>query len=214
VVAVSVVLALPGQVLTQTAGSNIAREYGGLFLTLVARVTIVLILLSDLRSEQLERDAITQRIGSATLRTIGSALILALSLGLVFGVATLVVLSALHAPASIGLVEALALLVSVWFAPLGLVVPVCLTEKGGPFWALGRAWALSRPLRGQMRLTIGGLSVIGFAATAVGLITGSAVASVAVAPILLVTAVLADGLLAVFYYGLTANTTAALAQTA
>ena len=57
-----------------------------------------------------------------------------------------------------------------WFwviAPVLLATPVCLNERGGPVWALKRAWSLSSPRRKQVRLL---LMVVWIAGGALGLL--------------------------------------------
>jgi hypothetical protein len=66
---------------------------------------------------------------------------------------------------------ALDAVVAPWFAviaPVLLATPVCLSERGGPWWSLKRAWSLSRPRRGQVRLLLMGLELTGLA---LGLLT-------------------------------------------
>jgi hypothetical protein len=102
-----------------------------------------------------------------------------------------------------------------WFvviAPALLATPVCLSERGGPWWSLKRAWSLSRPRRGQLRLLLLGLSIAGDALAMLihlpgplplaTLITGPAIA------------VAQAALLAILYVRLVAEEPAARAQLA
>jgi hypothetical protein len=208
VLVITIVLALPGEFLSHEAGANFAREMGGAVLSLVASVSLVLVLISDLGARPLERDSTIQRIASATIRTIGAYLIMITPFFFAFATAAAVAVAVAPHSSWIALLSVLSVLVSVWLAPLSLVVPVCLNEDGGSMWALGRAWAMSRPSRAQMRILLGGLTVLENALTWLVRATGSGTALMAaVIALSTVGAVLSAGLLAVFYHRAVAGET-------
>jgi hypothetical protein len=206
VVVVAIGIALPGAILVEAPGDTsgfIAILGAGV--ALLASVTLVLVLLRDLQSRPLALASIVPSVVGATLRTIGASLILAALSAVPWLGGFIVIVSLLGGgSAAVAVAVALAILVSAFFAPLSLVVPVCLNEHGGPWWALNRAWAISRPRRWQARLLLGGWLILTFGASWVLHGFGPAVApSVALIVLNVAITVVAAGFLAVLYERLT-----------
>jgi hypothetical protein len=209
VLAVAIAIAAPGEVLVQINSASPGASIFGAVLTLVASVTLVLVMVSDLQSRPLLLASSVSPVVNATIRTIGAFLVLLALLIIPLFVAMGVIVLVLGHGGPATLPEGVALLgllmiVEVFLAPLSLVVPISLNEAGGPRWALQRAWAISAPRRGQVRLVLGGWEVLTsgflFVLRGFGQATGPSVATVVVA---VVGDVVAAALLAVLYELLT-----------
>lgn len=206
VVVVAIGIALPGEILVEAPGDTSGLiAIVGAAVTLLASVTLVLILLRDLQSRSLPLASIVPSVVRATLRTIGAFLVLAAVsvVPLLVGVALIVGLLN-GGSAALAATVALIVMVSFFAAPISLVVPVCLNEAGGPWWTLKRAWAISRPRRWQTRILLGGLSALTFGVS--WLIRGfgqAAAPSAALIVVAVVGTVVAAGFLAVLYARLT-----------
>jgi hypothetical protein len=206
VVVVAIGIALPGEILVEAPGDTSGLiAIVGIVVTLLASVTLVLVLLRDLQSRSLPLASIVPSVVRATLRTIGAFLILAVLSVIPLFIGTVLVVSLFHGgSAAVAVTIVLVGMVTFFAAPVSLVVPVCLSEDGGPWWALNRAWAISRPRRGQARLLLGGLSVLTFGVS--WLLRGfgpAAAPSAALILVAVVGTVVAAGFLAVLYERLT-----------
>ena len=130
----------------------------------VAPVALFVVFLTDLDTDR--RYSVPSIIGSL-LRAFGALLIayllavaLLLAIALV-GTWVAVVLanggaisSSQLDPVRFGIIGASLLAVAAFFAPLLLVLPVCLNEHDGPWRALRRTWALSRSRRNSVRVVV------------------------------------------------------------
>jgi hypothetical protein len=174
VVLVILGLLLPAQLL---AAVSPATAVVGAVLGLVAPVTLLVIFLTDLEKD---RHYTIPSIVGGLLRAFGALLIaylLAVALILpIIVVATLfaVVLanggaisSSQIDPVRGGIIVASLLAIAGFFSPLLLVLPVCLVEHDGPWRALKRTWALSRPRRNSVRVVVVALVAV---TVAIGLI--------------------------------------------
>ena len=204
VVLVILVLAL-AQLLV--AASRSLAVIGGI-LGWVAPVALFVVFLSDLDPGR--RNSIPSIIGSL-LRAFAAFLILvvlavALLLAIAF-VGTWVAVVLVNGgaisfsqsdPVRFGIIGASLLALAAFFAPLLLLLPVCLTERDGPWSALKRTWALSRSRRHCVRVVVAVLVAI---SVAVGLIRAvGGIASLAASVTLSMVAFIVDiAVLAVLY---------------
>jgi hypothetical protein len=133
-------------------------------LGLVAPVALFVVFLTDLDADR--RYSIPSIIVSS-LRAFGAFLILdVLAVALVLPIAVVgtsvdallanggAISSSQLDPVRFGIIGASFLALAAFFAPLLLVLPVCLNEHDGPWRALKRTWALSRSRRNWVRVVV------------------------------------------------------------
>lgn len=205
VVLVILGLLLPAQLLAAVSPST---AMVGAALGLVAPVVLLVVFLSDLANDR--RHSIPAILG-ALLRVFGAFLIvLLLGFVLIFAIEVVamtfaVVLANGGAISSFqvdsvrfGIVVASLLAIAAFFAPLLLVLPVCLAEEAGPWQALKRTWALARSRRNLIRVVVVVLVAV---TVAIGLIRalGGAVPLAAAVALSIVVLVVDVAILAVLY---------------
>jgi hypothetical protein len=206
VIVVTIAISLPGQILIEGArgSSPISREIslGGQLLTNAANLTLVLILLRNLQSKPLPRGSIVPSVVTALLRLFGVLMILVVPTIVVVLPLALIFTFLQGEAAAATIVMAGTIVLEVIFAPIALIVPVSLNEDiPRPWPILKRAWAMSRPRRGQTRLFLGGLAVLTLGASELVRAFGPA-PSAAVVLVYLVSGVLNAGVIAVLYHSL------------
>jgi hypothetical protein len=207
VLVIAVGALLPAELLARTPASQFgALTYiGGVALNVIA-VVLVAVLLADLQGRPLTSITLSGILG-ASVRSFGALLIAAcllLLLAVPIVLAVRLALPSLSLPrdsAGWGVLSAAVLVV---FAPVELVVPVCLRERGGPWWSLKRAWSLSRPRRLQIWALLGGLAVLAAAYGQLSHVPGLAPLAALIA-CSIVSAVLQAALVAVIYVRLVAE---------
>jgi hypothetical protein len=203
VLLVAVGLLLPVALLSQVpAWRGSALDIIGGGLDFAASLVLIAVFLADLRHAPLSTLKVSSilRAYVRVFLAFGIAAVIAIPIGLA------VVLAARWqqaVPYSFAF-ESLLIPVFVFFAPIYLLEPVCLSEPGGPRWSLKRAWALSRPRRGQIRVLVGGIWILTAASGALRCVAGFAPLATLIALIVALT-IIEAALLAVFYDRLVAE---------
>jgi len=161
VLLITILLAAPAAILLELSSrqdsSSAAFSMGGAVLQTVASVAIALVLLAHLRPQPPTIRSIGRVIADATLRVIAAELIAGILVGLLMFLCVLL-LFGIGAPPAILVLAVLAILV--FTSPVLLVTPVVVVEQGDPWWSLNRAWALSKPRRWLVRLSLSGYGAL------------------------------------------------------